>query len=54
MCVKYYKPVKDALGNNIMDKRTINDFQLYYRIFFYLTYFILILIAFGITNYFGN
>ena len=49
--VKNAKKVTDKLGNKIISEKTINEFQLYYKTFFYLVYGIVLIAVFLVYNY---
>ena len=49
--VKNYKKVTDKLGNKIISEKTINEFQLYYKTFFYVVYGIVLIAVFLVYNY---
>lgn len=49
--VKNAKKVTDKLGNKIISEKTINEFQLYYKTFFYLVYGIVLIAVFLGYNY---
>tara|TARA_B100000900_G_scaffold3235_1_gene2776 strand:- start:1616 stop:2395 length:780 start_codon:yes stop_codon:yes gene_type:complete len=49
--VKNDKKVTDKLGNKIISEKTINEFQLYYKTFFYVVYGIVLIAVFLGYNY---
>ena len=49
--VKNAKKVTDKLGNKIISEKTINEFQLYYKTFFYVVYGIVLIAVFLVYNY---
>ena len=49
--VKNDKKVTDKLGNKIISEKTINEFQLYYKTFFYVVYGIVLIAVFLVYNY---
>jgi len=49
--VKNKKKITDKLGNKIISEKTINEFQLYYKTFFYVVYGIVLIAVFLGYNY---